>query len=895
MIVNYDYFSRLESPILTLCNPSDSIVCQIAEYQDLNLDLCFNDQSEMTFKVYKYIKRGKKNQAYDKLKCKREILVSGLKTDNINSSTVDLGYFYINEVNEETEENGKIYKEVKAYSCEYELTKTELHYIDGVYKLYDANSSDCLLAEVFNGNPKWKVIHVDPSIATLYRTFEFGKNTVYNFLISELSEAYGAIVQFDILNRTVSFYDKSTYIESQNKRTHISISRNDIVNSIRITQSEDQLYTCLYVTGDNGLDISSVNPLGGNTLINVNYFEKEEWMSQELLSSLNTWKTKLNSYDLEENQNVHAYYELNNIPSDKKIFNDFYIITHNTESIIDGETIVDITYTNCDIYKYDGTDFNSITYNSIDKFQALLLLLQYENEKSISIENELNYMTTMLEGLEDEKSAVISSSESDTAKNEQLTIINSNINTTQTQIAQASITWENKLSVIDSIQSGVIKVNSDLSLSNNFSEKEYSELSSFVSEGTYEDKSITITDNMTYAEKQQQALALYKKSKELLETISQPAEEFDIETDGGLFHKSFSKFIKEINTGCIIGILDDDGVNTERILQNIHINYEDKKIGLTFGNRFKPQSPRDVFQDLYSEASKTSNTVDYLNQTFNFGDSKEKISDFETFRKSSLDLTKNSIISSSNQEFLIGRNGIIGRKLLPSGSGFENDQLWITNNTIVFTSDGFQTINTALGKLTLPDGSAKYGLNADIIIAGSINASLIKAGKIQSEDGSCYFDLENNILLASRLGYSDTYAKVGLTSDRYAGFELFANGKSYMTAEQAGDEGFGLITKSNVYGKKTRFFASDVQTSVMDKTGTFRFYASDVQTTVTDRTGAFRFYSDDTTTFIRDANGQDRFSSNAVETVVWLNDNNYFTITASSAYLVRGGGVVWSV
>jgi hypothetical protein len=94
-----------------------------------------------------------------------------------------------------------------------------------------------------------------------------------------------------------------------------------------------------------------------------------------------------------------------------------------------------------------------------------------------------------------------------------------------------------------------------------------------------------------------------------------------------------------------------------------------------------------------------------------------------------------------------------------------------------FTSDGNAVIKilTALGinaewinagtldasKITVKN------LNAGSITTGEFNASLIKTGKIQSKDGTCYFDLDNGDLAAKKIvdDEGNVYVKVDAYGD----------------------------------------------------------------------------------------------------------------------------------
>lgn len=406
MIFSFDSFNRYESPTLTLCNPNDKPLGLISNYSDLNIDVCFNSISEISFKVNKKID-GKVNPLYTKLQTKREILVSDLKVrqEGINGISRELGYFIITGVSEECSEDNTE-KTITAQSCECELNKIELHYVDGVYQMYESGNPNCLLNQIMRRIPKWTLRYVDSTIAKVHRTFEFGKSTVYNFLMSEFAESYDAIVEYDILNREISVYNKATYIDSANQRTHIAISMEDIIDSITTNEDIDKLFTALYVPSDEELNIATVNPSRENTLYNFDYFMNTEWLPQELIDKLNELKKARVS--AQGSMGIHGYQErvacdvvLNEdesvtvFPTSGQITGDYYIATHNYNKNFNGSDTEILRPTECTVYMWNGTQYVNVSYNDMITTKILLALLEYEKEKYITIESILDSLSNI--------------------------------------------------------------------------------------------------------------------------------------------------------------------------------------------------------------------------------------------------------------------------------------------------------------------------------------------------------------------------------------------------------------------------------------------------------------------------------------------------------------------
>jgi hypothetical protein len=84
----------------------------------------------------------------------------------------------------------------------------------------------------------------------------------------------------------------------------------------------------------------------------------------------------------------------------------------------------------------------------------------------------------------------------------------------------------------------------------------------------------------------------------------------------------------------------------------------------------------------------------------------------------SLDLAKQEIVNSVNQDFIIGSWGILGRKSIGEDL-FDPHQIRINNNLICFSDDSFQTVSQAIGKITF-NGTEMYGIVADAIVGGLV-------------------------------------------------------------------------------------------------------------------------------------------------------------------------------
>ena len=51
MQATFDYYNRLQDPVLYVCNPDNRFLAPVVAYSDCKLSVAFNDLSELSFSV----------------------------------------------------------------------------------------------------------------------------------------------------------------------------------------------------------------------------------------------------------------------------------------------------------------------------------------------------------------------------------------------------------------------------------------------------------------------------------------------------------------------------------------------------------------------------------------------------------------------------------------------------------------------------------------------------------------------------------------------------------------------------------------------------------------------------------------------------------------------------
>ena len=274
-----DYFNRKEKPELILCNPSFVPVVSLgASYNVINT-LRFNAIGDLEFDFPKSTDNGASEVVgYSKIQVKMVVKVEGV------------GYYIISECPEDSGGETPV-KHVIAGSIESELLRKRVTALSGTFKFYDPSLlAGTLMGRILKLAPGWGMGYVDPELAKMYRTFDVGDNTVYNFLITDVEQAYSCVFTFDALSKVIH----AKLIKNLADNIDAYFSFDNISKSMSLTEYSDEIVTAMSCYGGTDLDIHRANPLGGNIIYNFDYYinSQNDWMSQDLKDSLVTWKYK---------------------------------------------------------------------------------------------------------------------------------------------------------------------------------------------------------------------------------------------------------------------------------------------------------------------------------------------------------------------------------------------------------------------------------------------------------------------------------------------------------------------------------------------------------------------------------------------------------------------------
>lgn len=681
MRVKFDSLNRYEVPGFVLCNPG-------SVYRDGSLTRVIGPIVQTSDEEVEFNFNSTSTLSFRSTKVRRDgspekEYASGIYSSLQNRRLIfveDIGYFIITDV-DEGYENGISYKDVTASSCEIEIQNKSLMYIeDGTYLFLD------LFEDIVSTLPKWTIYYIDSVVADRYRTFEDVDTTLntFAFMMEEMQEAYECIFTFDTINRTISVYDKNNYIV----RTDIHLTQRDLINTFNAVENSDELYTALSVFGDNEVTISSVNPLGTTTIYNFDCYL--DWMSDSLREKVIRWSNLVESY-------CEPYYDMN------VSYYDTLTEHSNCSAEIDKLT--------SQLELYRRLRDNVVAESSGDKVQDFNEAIQTNGGKPVDISDSVQEILQSIDRL------ILNTDGSINSKKELLNGLQQKM---------------------DDAKNSMMKIHNEVSISNFFTQEEYDELYDYIYEGIYTDDYITTTDIMTNTEKLEQMRELYNRSKKSLKLASFPSQEFSVDVEDFVFSKSFQRWSEQLETGSLINVELDNGEMAELFLITILLNWEDKTLSLTFGNRFNRFDPQALFNNVLGDVQRSSNTINYIKEII-YPVKGGKLDQLEGEIQNTRILAINDVLTSHNGEILIDGTGYTGKKK-SSESGYEKEQFKLTSNSIVLTDDAWNTRRTILGNIPTPKGDLEYGLNAGVLAGQMTIGDYLKVCDSNGNDMFEYFE-----------------------------------------------------------------------------------------------------------------------------------------------------------
>lgn len=625
MNFQFNSYDKVNTPRVFLSYPNKKLICCL-NAKKVDTPLKISGFSSVTFKIYKY-RNTEENKGYDNISVGKYIFV-----DNI-------GWFRITDM-KETMDSVNPYREITCYDLSIELTQTLLTSFGSMgteddeqggldrYALYDYTDPSHSIAHIFmSANPGWTFKYIDPEISTNHRSFNNDSVTSYEFLTTDVSEAFGCVFIFDGNDRTVSAYKP----ENLGKEIPFIMSFQNLLKEINVQWKESDIKTVFHVSGGTdatgtALSIAAVNPDGNDVISNFSYFYKD--MSAELVAKLKEYS------QLRENSQGLISTSLAQL----KVLQD-ELATLNTHYPSD-QSSTDWTQYGLTQLKAKSAEYKQ-KFSAISDIRDIYPVAKQQYENYNAIWNAINVEITV-------RQSQITAKESEiTAKNVE------------------------KSSYVVNMQD---ILGADL----------YKELQPFRREQTLNATSYVATDSMTDTEILQMKQDLYDYAAEELNRVCYP--QFDMTIDSVNFPvlKKYEKWTKQLELGDIVLIKYSDKDFIKARVLSMDLDWEDfTKFSLTFSSKTSLTDGYFFLKELKNMIDKTSTTVDLRNTGYS-GASKKANEAYSATRKEFLDLSMQQIVSNGvNQEVEMDGTGITLKKWLPDEEEYAPEVMWLTNRQMM--------------------------------------------------------------------------------------------------------------------------------------------------------------------------------------------------------------------
>ena len=269
-----------------------------------------------------------------------------------------------------------------------------------------------------------------------------------------------------------------------------------------------------------------------------------------------------------------------------------------------------------------------------------------------------------------------------------------------------------------------------------FTTDQWIRLSPFIKEDEFNDSNFLLTGYESEEERIKICKELMDAASKELKTICQPSLSFSMTMANILALPEFEPLFGQFQLGNFIRVaIRDDYVKRARLLE-VNLDFDDMSdFSCTFGNLVTTKTEVDKHADLLAQAVSAGKQV--AAASGDWQRAVDKSNKLEESIASGLQDAALQIGRASGQAIEWGQNGFFCRKFKDgSTTEYEDEQIAIINNKIVFTNSNWATSKAALGEFQVDvngDGvdETMYGLIADAVVSGYIKGSAIEGGSLK--------------------------------------------------------------------------------------------------------------------------------------------------------------------
>lgn len=589
-------------------------------------------------------------------------------------------------------------------------------------------------------------------------------------------------------------------------QTDVYVSFDNLAQEANISYSAEDIKTVLTVKGQDDLDIREVN-MGLPYIVDLSYYYTVDWMGQDLYNAYteylktsalsqnkyiknseemleimgyiiyetqrlslqysiadNVTSTTVGTYYVrggttpdyyykevqlpgEYNANVEHYYMLSGSDLDEEKFSKLYAALQTYFTSGDGKDVSEIeklkdNFSFVEIYTIE-TLISDLS-NSTSLEQKDTAILKFFDE----IWDQLGF--TPLNSLYLQPYKKIETTNTEAGWDDQSNInywsyypVTLVIKSLEGEISKRKVVIEEYQKQYNVLQTENNDIANSTSIYNNFSHEQLIRLSPFLREDEYTDDNFLETDSDTIEMLMNTKRELLECGRIELAKLCEPKLEFSMDMANIYALIEFEPIIHQFQLGNLINVvIRPDYIKKARLLQ-VDINFDDfSDFSCEFGELTSLRTPSSIHADLLANAIAAGSSV-ASNQSY-----WEKGADLAT----STDLKiQNGLLNAidgiynADKSVLIDNHGILLRQILDNGE-YSPYQMWLTNNTLLVSTDSFNSAQTGIGVFEV-DGKELYGVLAQAILSGYIESSTIVGGTINIGDGAFVVDSDGTVTM----------------------------------------------------------------------------------------------------------------------------------------------------
>lgn len=274
----FDIYGDAEFPKIILKNIEEENIALIQEgdITGFTPTLQFTGTTTISFTIEDSVEEPQ-IEYYDDIMLNNRIYVDGLDKERM---------FVIKECEEHTDNKTKT-KTVNAIALEADMTNP-ITLLAGTYTFFDPlKPQESLMHLITKQNAEWGIGEIDTELAIMKFKFEEITMPTYQFLMTNVSEAYACVFSYDEIKKKIN----ATTNGKAAKNKNIVLMYEDIINDVTKTPISEKFATAMETVGSGGLSVATVNPLGTNTIYNFNGVKDR--MSVALRNAVTIWDTKV--------------------------------------------------------------------------------------------------------------------------------------------------------------------------------------------------------------------------------------------------------------------------------------------------------------------------------------------------------------------------------------------------------------------------------------------------------------------------------------------------------------------------------------------------------------------------------------------------------------------------